>query len=162
MQKSVNLSNSNIYRYRSLRCRTVLDAVIYDLEGIAESAGRQEVEWMTLTPYSTRVGTPRQTLIGRLSAWYDHYRRLSMEPWRDPLSCPIYRVGSMPRLPRRGRRPGCWLLDASREREIWHRLRDFSCLSRSEHQRVHQLAESARRSDVHSAYAAWHLQHTAN
>ena len=58
-------------------------------------------------------------------------------------------------------RPGCWLLDASREREIWHRLRNFSCLSRSEHQRVHQLAESARSSDVHRAYAAWHLQHTA-
>lgn len=43
MQKSINLSNSNTYRYRSLRCRKVLDAVIYDLEGIAESAGRQEV-----------------------------------------------------------------------------------------------------------------------
>jgi len=151
-----------IHTIPSERFRTILEVVISDLEGIAESAGCKQVEWMTVTPYSMRAGTPRQTLIGRLSAWYDHYRRLSMEPWRDPLSCPIYRVGSMPRMPRRGRRPGCWLLDASREREIWHRLRNFSCLSRSEQQRVHQLAESARGGDVHSAYAAWHLQRSAN
>ena len=160
MQKSVVLRKSTPYGCRPLRCRTVLEAVIYDLEGIAEAAGHQQVEWLTVTPYSSRVGTPRQTLIGRLSAWYDHYKRLSLEPWRDPLSCPIYRVGSMPRQPRRRRPPGCWLLDASREQEIWHRLRNFSCLSRSEQQRVHEITEAARDTDIHSAYAAWNLQRT--
>lgn len=143
--------------------RTVLDVVISDLGGIAESAGRNDVEWLTITPYSLRVGTPRQTLIGRLSAWYDHYRRLSMEPWKDPLACPIYRVGSLPRTPRRGRRPGCWLLDASREREIWTRLRNFSCLSRVEQQRLNWLTSSDTKihCSIDDAYAAWNLQHRA-
>jgi hypothetical protein len=143
--------------------RTVLDVVISDLGGIAESAGSKGVEWMTLTPYSLRVGTPRQTLIGRLSAWYDHYRRLSMEPWTDPLSCPIYRVGSLPRSPRRGRRPGCWLLDASREREIWTRLRNFSCLSRAEQRRLNWLTTgcSSDQNNINAAYAAWNLQRQA-
>ena len=143
--------------------RTVLDAVISDLVGIAESTGCKDVEWLTITPYGLRVGTPRQTLIGRISAWYDHYSRLSKEPWNDPLSCPIYRVGRMPRTPRRGHQPGCWLLDIRREREILTRLRNFSNLSRAEQRRLNRLAgDSKHHKSIDIDFATWSLQHQVN
>ena len=118
---------------------------------------------MTITTYSLRVGKPRQTLIGRISSWYDHYRRLSKEPWSDPLACPIYRVGRMPRTPRRGQQPGCWLLDDHREREILTQLRNFSNLSMTEQRRLNRLAgDSKLHKSVEIGFGTWRPEHRVN
>ena len=123
------------------RIPTVLCHAISDLEVISEVCGYSPTDWLTITPFSSRVGTRLQTLINRLSAWYEHHQRHSKAPWNNPLSCPIYRYGSLPKSPRLGRKPGCWLLDANREKEIWRQLRDFSCLGPAEHLRVRSLKE---------------------
>jgi hypothetical protein len=131
---------------------TILAAAVADLEDIAESFGYERPAWLTITPFSSRVGTRRQTLIGRLLSWYDHHRSRSSEPWSDPLVCPIYRFGSVPRTPRSARRPGCWLLDANREREIWLALRNFSAWTDEEQRRIHRLREEPVALDVHATY----------
>ena len=123
------------------RIPTVLCHAISDLEVISEVCSYSPTDWLTITPFSSRVGTRLQTLINRLSAWYEHHQRRSKAPWSNPLSCPIYRYGSLPKSPRLGKKPGCWLLDVNREREIWRQLRDFSCLSPAEHLRVLSLKE---------------------
>jgi hypothetical protein len=114
---------------------TVLAAAISDLEGMAAVCGYEQPRWLTITPFCELVGVPRQTMIGRLSSWYAHCNRSGYKPWTDPLVCPIYRRGSLPGLPRRGRPPGCWLLDATRERAIWIHLRNFSRWSDQERRR---------------------------
>lgn len=115
--------------------QTVLDAVVADLEEMTADCGLPDTEWMTITAFAERSWIPRPTLVHRLTAWYDHHHRRDRAPWDCPVSCPIYRWGRRPREPRKGRKPGCWLLDASRELEIRRQLRNFSRPSVNE--RIH-------------------------
>lgn len=115
--------------------RTVLEAAITELGGDGTACSYEPPSWVALTPFCKRVGVPRQTMIGRLSAWHAHHRSRGSRPWTAPLVCLIYRQGSPPGVPRRGRPPGCWLLDATREEEIWFGLRNFSSWSDAEWKR---------------------------
>ena len=134
---------------------TVLAAAISDLEDMAAACGYREPDWITITPFSLRFAVPRQTLINRLGAWFDHHRRRNTEPWSEPLSCPIYRHGRWPRTPRQGSKQGFWLLDAGREAEIRRELRNFSRLSRAERVRINLPAGFKNSRDIHQEFEMW-------
>lgn len=162
---SVGLKKAESVRHYSLNTAhrslfpTVLSAAISDLHAIAEAEGHPRAEWLTITPFSLYAHSCRQTLIGRLSSWYWHHLPRGTEPWHDPLRCPIYRFGSMPGTPRRGHRPGCWLLDINREREIWWQLRNFSRLSKAELVHLRSLQDHGRSDDIHASFRCWRDHH---
>lgn len=118
--------------------RAVLDAVITDLEEMSADGGPCSAEWLTITAFAERSRVPRPTLIGRLDAWFNHHTRKGRTPWTCPVTCPIYRYGRWPREPRKGRKPGCWLLDASRESAIRRELRNFGRPSTAERIRARE------------------------
>jgi hypothetical protein len=137
---------------------TVLAAVIADLERMAAECCLGIPEWVTISGYSTRLFVPRSTLVRRLTAWCDHHQRRNTSPWSCPLSSPIYRYGVLPRHSRRGKKPGCWLLDVNRVALIRAELRNFSQPSQAENAQYNNICSKLADINIHKHYESWEQQ----